>query len=538
MIKGFPIDFVRATFEQTLLEQHLKNINFYGGRNQVRIFSLYEQLLKGEDVDRYKENFEDLANQQNRSGLILNGVVTAPTNPTITNLYSCTIIPLEYVCSLRCNIENRDQSLETVNNLIEELKGSKVDIAELKCADENGSFAYVPFIVGTIGHNEGAPKLENGDYIGDVADTTEILDKVYDLTSKYIDNNNGANWLYCGNNGKIKVAKKDVGHLFIVGEPYILSYSQSEGKVIANVTLTTESDTFTNIPLYEDSNIRGHLTLMNTSEEEQDVSCETKVSSIELSNGHAVFHLVCTCENVYGDNLEDVVDAFIDIYEAEYSFIEDDGTYHDIIFPPEHVSFTKYKMSVSFEALRCDEPANLEDGEYVRISFGGSATIQDAPLRFGNDLVKTAISKYGVMAETPITFTNPTLYWVEPLELPSGNNPNIKVNQLVSNNFKSNTHADSLSVVLQYSFVVSDDIPLLEQWFEYGRYGEINVNSSSELQTMSPNLIYNVYEIWSYWGKVKTKVKKTRIADSTDIDVTEGDTMTVSVTLQIQGDND
>ena len=538
MIKGFPIDFVRATFEQTLLEQHLKNINFYGGRNQVRIFSLYEQLLKGEDVDRYKENFEDLANQQNRSGLILNGVVTAPTNPTITNLYSCTIIPLEYVCSLRCNIENRDQSLETVNNLIEELKGSKVDIAELKCADENGSFAYVPFIVGTIGHNEGAPKLENGDYIGDVADTTEILDKVYDLTSKYIDNNNGANWLYCGNNGKIKVAKKDAGHPFIVGEPYILSYSQSEGKVIANVTLTTESDTFTNIPLYEDSNIRGHLTLMNTSEEEQDVSCETKVSNIELSNGHAVFHLVCTCENVYGDNLEDVVDAFIDIYEAEYSFIEDDGTYHDIIFPPEHVSFTKYKMSISFEALRCDEPANLEDGEYVRISFGGSATIQDAPLRFGNDLVKTAISKYGVMAETPITFTNPTLYWVEPLELPSGNNPNIKVNQLVSNNFKSNTHADSLSVVLQYSFVVSDDIPLLEQWFEYGRYGETNVNSSSELQTMSPNLIYNVYEIWSYWGKVKTKVKKTRIADSTDIDVTEGDTMTVSVTLQIQGDND
>ena len=40
MIKGFPIDFVRATFEQTLLEQHLKDINFYGGRNQVRIFSL------------------------------------------------------------------------------------------------------------------------------------------------------------------------------------------------------------------------------------------------------------------------------------------------------------------------------------------------------------------------------------------------------------------------------------------------------------------------------------------------------------------
>lgn len=538
MIHGFPIDFVRATFEQTLLEQHLKNINFYGGRNQVRIFSLYEQLLKGDDVDRYKENFEDLARQQNRSGLILNGVVTAPTNPTITNLYSCTIIPLEYVCSLRCNIENRDGALETINNLIEELKGSKVDIAELKCVDENGNFAYVPFIVGTIGHNDGAPKLENGDYIGDVDSITDVIDKVYDLEDKYIDINNGADWLYCGYGNKIKVARKEADHPFIFNDPTISSYSQSQGKIIANIILETESNIYTRVPLY-DKNIRAsYLTLMNENEEETNVKCDTIINSVELENGHVVFHFTCTCDNVYGNNFDSVTWADIDIYSADYTFVEDDGSYPNIIFPPEHASFKKYKMSLSFEALRCDEPANLEDGEYVRISFGGSATIQDAPLRFGNDLVKTAISKYGVRAETPITFTNPTLYWVEPLEMPSGNNPNIKVNQLVSNNFKSNTHADSISPVLQYSFVVSDDIPLLEQWFEYGRYGEINVNSSSELQTMSPNLIYNVYEIWSYWGNVKTKVKKTRIADSTDIDITEGDTMTVAVTMQIQGDND
>ena len=411
MIKGFPIDFVRATFEQTLLEQHLKNINFYGGRNQVRIFSLYEQLLKGEDVDRYKENFEDLATQQNRSGLILNGVVTAPTNPTITNLYSCTIIPLEYVCSLRCNIENRDQSLETVNNLIEELKGSKVDIAELKCVDENGNFAYVPFIVGTIGHNEGAPKLKDGDYIGDVSNATEIIDKVYDLTSKHIDNNNGADWLYCGHNGKIKVAEKVAGHPFMV-ETYILSYSVVDGKVIANIDLKTDNTDYTTIPLYEEKGIRGSLTLYGSNEQEADVSCETKVNSVEIIDGQAIFHLTCTCDNELGENFEEVTYATIDLCEGEYSFIVDDGTKPYIVFPPEHSSFTKYKMSLSFEALRCDEPANLEDGEYVRISFGGSATIQDASIRFGNDLVKTAISKYGVMAETPITFTNPTLYWV------------------------------------------------------------------------------------------------------------------------------
>ncbi|MBO7712990.1 MAG: hypothetical protein J6S85_05435 [Methanobrevibacter sp.] len=444
MIHGFPIDYVRATFEQTLLVEHLKNVNFYGGSNQVRIFSLYEQLLKGEDVDRYIENFRDLAEQQNRSGLILNGVITAPVNPTITNLYSCTIIPLEYVCSLRCTIENRDGALETINNLIEELKGSKVDIAELKCPTEQGGYAYVPFVVGTIGHNDsGAPYVKNGDYLGTVTSITDVPTLLNNLSSNAdlsIGIQQTNTWLYCSKEGKLVVV-----------------YGEYNG----------QTHTF------------------------------------------------------------------------DWNFIENDGTYKDVIFPPEHVSFKKYKMSLSFEAIRCDEPYNLNADEYVKISFGGSATIQDAPIRFGNDLVKVAISKYGIKTSgTPITFNNPTLYWLEPLEMPSGNNPNIRINQLVSNNFKNNTQTDSISVVLQYSFVLSDDIHLLEQWFDYGRYGEINVNSSSEVQTMSPNLIYNVYEIWSYWGKVVIKKKKTRIADSTDIDTTEGDTMTLGITMQVQGDND
>jgi hypothetical protein len=137
MIHGFVIDFVRQALEQTLLEQHKSNPDLFGGKDQVNIFSLYEQLAKGDDVDRYVENLREIADQQNKTDLILNGVLLAPTNPTITNLYSCTNIPMEWVCSLRCALANRDQALDTLNNLIEELKGSKVDIAELKCVSEN-----------------------------------------------------------------------------------------------------------------------------------------------------------------------------------------------------------------------------------------------------------------------------------------------------------------------------------------------------------------------------------------------------------------
>ena len=206
MIKSFPIDYLRQIFEQTLLREHLKNKNYFGGKDQVFIASLYEQLVEGDDVDRYVDNVSDISEQQNRTSTILNGVITAPSNPTITNLYSCTIIPMEYVCTLRCEEKNNPQALETLNNLIEELKGSKVDVAELKCVSEEFGTSYVPFVVGTIGHNEGAPELRNGDYIGSVRDTSEIEEKVVDLETKDVDIKNGVEWLYCEHDKKLKVA--------------------------------------------------------------------------------------------------------------------------------------------------------------------------------------------------------------------------------------------------------------------------------------------------------------------------------------------
>ena len=166
MLKIFPIDFIRQAFEQKLLEEHKKDVNFFGGKDQVNIFSFYEQLKSQEQVDRFVENYRDLSDQQNRSGLILNGVIVAPENPTITNLYSSLIVPMSWTCSMRCLIENRDQAIWTINNLIEKLKGRKVDIAQLNCVDEQGKPYCEPFMVGTIGQNDGEPSLKDGDYIG------------------------------------------------------------------------------------------------------------------------------------------------------------------------------------------------------------------------------------------------------------------------------------------------------------------------------------------------------------------------------------
>ena len=442
MIKGFPIDFVRQAFEQTLLQEHIKNVNYFGGKDQVCIFSLYEQLLKGENVDRYVETFRDLTEQQNRSGLILNGVLSSPENPTITNLYSCMIIPMTFTCAMQCKVENRDQALETVNNMIEELKGAKVDIAQLKCRAENGDIAYVPFMVGTIGHNDGEPFVKNGDFIGVVEgeSTYGIETLLNQLAEKGV---------------------YDTHYMFTEGEWY---YVENDGKL-----------------------------------------------------------KVVYCD---GDN---------------YLYIVDDGReeFADIIFPPEHESFGRFKLSLSFEAMRCDTPFNLNSDEIVVISFGGSATLVNESVSLGNDLIKIGIKKDKIITKNgSINYLSATRFYLEPLEMPSGNNANTKINQLVSNKFMNNSHTDALSLTLQYTFIADMSQDILKQWFKYGRYGTQHIDDDNVgTNTMTPNLIYDTIEYWSSWGNFEREQFLTKLVESIDIDNTESDTLTIGVTMQIQGEN-
>ena len=431
MLKIFPIDFIRQAFEQKLLEEHKKDVNFFGGKDQVNIFSFYEQLKSQEQVDRFVENYRDLSDQQNRSGLILNGVLVAPENPTITNLYSSTIIPMSWTCSMRCLIENRDQAIWTINNLIEKLKGRKVDIAQLNCVDEQGKAYCEPFMVGTIGQNDGEPSLKDGDYIGTLANANAATTKIGEYTDQGITYDTSKDhWFYCQNNNLLKV----------------IYYNH-----------TTNS----------------------------------------------------------------------------YSFLEDDGTHNDIVFPPEHTSFEKYKVSFSFDAIRCDEPRNLNAEEYCELTFSGSATLVSSGVQFGNDLLKIMVQKLGYQAETYISFTNAPKYYLEPLEMPSGNNANTQINQLVSNNFLSNSHTDAIALTLQYTFIYDKNIDLIKQLFNYARYGTRGLT----VNDITPNLEYKVIEYWCSWGDFENKEIKTKLVENVDIENTESDTLTLSLTMQIQGEN-
>ena len=205
---------------------------------------------------------------------------------------------------------------------------------------------------------------------------------------------------------------------------------------------------------------------------------------------------------------------------------------------PEHTSFDKLKLDLSFDDIKVDEPYTLNTTEYCTITFGGTATLITNGIRLGNDLTHTIFSKYKVKASTDYTFGENS-YDLEPLEMPSGLNANTIPNQLRSNYFRVNTHTDSIALSIQYNFLLDLESPLIKQWFEFGRYGINNLNSGAiQDSSMTPNIIYKVKEYWVSWGEINVYEYKGKIVEDIDIDNTESDTMTIGISMQIQGEND
>ena len=440
MLKGFPIDFVRQVIEQTLLEEKIKNPSkYFGGSSQVKLFSFYEQLQKDDEVDRYVKIYRDLTNQQNRMGIIMNGTIIAPENPTITNIHQCLIIPMSFTCAFRVKLADRDMALDTINHLFDVLKGRKRDIAEL----DTGEL----FMVGTIANRvDGTPSIECGDYIigfnSDNPTSANFVSRFQQYSSMYGITNNleFGDYVYFKGINSLKVAIK-----------------------------------------------------------------------------------------------EEVIEE--DVSTTVYKVIEDDGTYPDVIFPPTHTSFTPYKVSISFDSIRCDEPRNLNSEEYCVISFGGSATLVSDSVFLGNDLTKLNIKRKLIKSSVDITISDSD-HWLEPLEIPSGNSADTQVNQLLSNRFITNTHTDNLTISMQYTFIVDKSIDIIKQWFEYGRYGkQADGTSITYTNGITPNMIYEITEIWASWGNIDKYTFNGKIIESIDLENSESDTLTMTIPFQLQGAN-
>lgn len=528
MLETYPIEFVRQAIEQTLYEQHLKNQNYFGGKGQMAIVSYFQQLRNGAEVNRYVECFNDIAKQQNRTDLIGIGIVDTNDNPTITNLYSCLIVPMEWKCGIRVQLENRAEMMQTLNNLTKELKGIKLDMAQLKGLDENGKPYVTPFVVGTVGYNEGAPKLENGNYVGSVASANDTGTLISALANENVKIDDNLEWVYCENDNKLKVAKitNEKGEDITDGIGEVVSHGNYLEVEISLNGIYSDYQIYSieaYLYIYGDETVTLHL--------ENGKIAYTRVQN-DKTYATVIFELEKDIQD-FVTNYSDFDLEEITAYEKDtsYSFISDDGSYPNIIFPPEHDSFEKFKLSISFDAMRCDTPKTLNGKEYCTIFFGGAATLVNSSVKLGNDLMK--ISVHTKCIEGQADYENPTEYYLEPLEMPSGNSINTKVNQLVSNNFKTNSHADALSITKQFTFICDENNGLLEKWYDYGRDGDIVKAKDG----VSPNMIYATTEYYCSWGNYKKKTRLTKIIESVDIENTESDTMTLSITMQVQGEN-
>lgn len=448
-MKTFVIDFVRQVLEQKLLSEKLKNPKkYYGGKNEVNLMSFYEQLQKDDEVVRFQEIYQDLVDQQNRTGLIMNGTIIAPENPTITNISQSLIVPMTFTCSFRLTLANRDIGLETIDHLIECLKGRKQDIALL----DNGAL----FMVGTICNEiDGEPKIVCGDYIGDVPSNYQqedvrlwVLSRINELSTQGIS----------------------------VGETgdYYLYFKDKDNKL------------------------------------------------------KVYYHCIDAQEDYIFEN------------ESEWVAIKNSGADLTLLplFPQEHESFEKYSLSLSFDSLRCDEPRNLNAVEYCVISFGGSATLVSEGIVLGNSMTKLGIKKDKIPAKTDITI-NSDYEWLEPLELSSSSNADTQINQLLSNKFITNTHTDNLTLSLQYTFVLDKNIKILREWFKYARYGtQADISTLPTTKNgITPNIIYDVKELWSSWGVVDVCEYKAKIINNIEVENSESDVIQLTIPFQLQGEN-
>lgn len=433
MIKGFPIEYIAQLIRQTLFKEKTRNKTLFGGDSEVKVFASFEQLKTAEEVDRFVGTQRKISNQQNRTDLIMNGVVTTGENPTITNLNKGCIIPMSFACGFRVSLVDKDNAIETINNMISKLKGRKRDIARF----EDGTILEV----GTLGNsfeNNGL-YVRNGDFLGTYIEEYDINTTMVSIINNLISlgfNTTHLSWCYLKGveTGKMSVVMKKV-----------------EGMTPVWRVVVSDSD-------------------------------------------------------------------------------------KEIIFPPANQTFEQYKISLAFDSIRLDEPTNLNGKEYCVLSFGGNATICNHTAKLGNDLVKVGIKRTTIKGGTDVTISE-DYHWLEPLEMPSGNSADTQMNQLISSAFINKSHTDSITLSLEYTFVVDESDTLIEQWFDYARYGiQANGTTITYTQGITPNMIYKVREVWSSWGKVKIVEFNTKLGESLDIENTESDILSIKVPMQIQGD--
>lgn len=401
MIKTFEIEFVNKALEKALND------------NDYKVVSFYEPLNELKDVAFYQALYQDIIEELNETKFKAIGVVATTKSPTITSIKKSFISPFEFGVNLRTKALYRDEVVQKVYEVIDNLKGRKIELVQLIKDEQLVNIVPVGVLL------QESEELRNGDFLGTFRDLDHLED--------YLEYRGGINRQF------------EIIENFWY-KPYAL----------IGVKLYSFDVIFDNEGDYEMSNLT----------------------------------LVC-----------------------------------------EHDKCEFYKLDLSFDSIRIDNPNTLNKDDFCVIMLGGSATLCSANVMLGNDLVQVGIRKY---KENGVVLENQEYEWIEPLDMPNDYKTDILAYGLLDNGFKGSEHIQGYSSDISYSFIIDKESQFIYDTYRQTRY----------LTSTTPNTIYQIMEVWSSFGNIEKNIFIAKMTNGVKVDKGDNDVLSLSIPFSIVGENE
>lgn len=182
-------------------------------------------------------------------------------------------------------------------------------------------------------------------------------------------------------------------------------------------------------------------------------------------------------------------------------------------------SYTRWKLSLSFDGIQSQEPYINNGVDRVFLFFGGSATIVESNVSLGNDIILNTI-QVGKNAGT--------IYDVEPTEIPASLSVNDDTYQTYANGYRTQDRNMAVGNKMAYSFIYDTTNQLYNDLYAYARFGV----ATTPLGVILPQQIFTVKEYRYSFGVKTINTFYAKLGDVATSN-TNGDVMTISVNLKV-----
>jgi hypothetical protein len=457
----YDIDLLRALFVDKLND------------NTIFLASFYEQIQDEQQIERYVDSIKELLALQNREKSESNykamGIVAQSGSAEIINIKQNYISPLEYQARFDIELTDRDYVLGKLKTLINDLRGRKFDLA-LRSTGEVVVFQE------PSGYN-------------DLHTLPIITSKMY-IPYTGTDPATAANFFaHLKTRVVLNRAKANIDQVIY------FTYQGNFYSTIYKYSLfnTTASD----------------ITAYNATTEQAQSTINT------ISNSTALSGILFGWMNVSSRTSRGVLriqatDTGLYHYYSVTLGTETRTTLVNLGTNP-----TLYKLSLSFDGIQSQEPYINNGVDRVFLFFGGSATVVEANVSLGNDIVLNTIQ---------VGNDEGTIFTVEPTEIPSSLSVSDDTFQTYTNGYRSQDRNLAIGNKMAYSFIYDNTIALYNDLYTYARFG---TNAGTYAQQ-----VFTIKEYRYSFGIVVINTFYAKLGDVATSN-TNGDVMTISVNFKI-----